>query len=218
VTRHRVDLRLVLVADAAACGDRDPADVARAAVDGGATTVQVRAKDESAARFLRVVAEVTAAVGDRATVIVNDRVDVFLAARDQGVPVHGVHLGQSDLPVTTVRRLIGADAVIGLTSHTTAHLAAVAALEDETVDYLGVGVIRGTATKPDHPTPIGVAGFAVFAGMAPLPCVAIGGVRPGDPARVRAAGGAGVAVASGVCAAPDPRVAAAGLRAEWDRG
>lgn len=206
---------IYLVTDTALCGDRGVAATVRAAVDGGVRTVQIREKHASAADFYALVLEVAAQVGDRADILVDDRVDIYLAARAAGAAVHGVHVGQSDLPADAVRALVGPDAVVGLTANTTGHLEALRRLPPGTVDYLGAGVIRPTSTKPDHPEPLGIAGFAQFAAAAPLPCVAIGGVRTEDIAPLRAAGAAGVAVVSAVCAAPDPRAAAQTLEQEW---
>jgi thiamine-phosphate pyrophosphorylase len=150
-------------------------------------------------------------------VLVNDRVDVYHALRVQGVAVAGVHVGQSDVPVGVVRDLVGPDAVVGLTAHRSEHLADLAAMPAGTADYLGVGALRATSTKGDHPPARGLAGLAAVWRATPTPCVAIGGIRPADVAGLRASGAAGVAVVSGICAAPDPRSAAARLRAEWDR-
>ncbi|MFZ8302586.1 thiamine phosphate synthase, partial [Staphylococcus aureus] len=80
------------------------------------------------------------------------------------------------------RWVLGPDALIGLTANTPAHFVAAAHLPAGTADYLGVGVIRATATKPDHPRPLGVDGFAELVASAPLPCVAIGGIEVGDVA------------------------------------
>ena len=80
---------------------------------------------------------------------------------------------------------LGPDALIGLTANTPAHLEAVRALPAGTVDYLGVGVIRPTSTKPDHPAPLGIDGFARRRRASPLPCVAIGGVGVDDVAALR---------------------------------
>lgn len=210
-----LDLSVYLVTDTALCGPRGVVEVVREAVAGGATAVQVREKDAAARDLLGLVRAVADAVGDRATVLVDDRVDVYLAARAAGAAVHGVHLGQSDLPVGEARTIIGPDAVLGLTANTDAHLTAVEALPAATVDYLGVGVIRPTATKPDHPAPLGVEGFAWIAAATPLPCVAIGGVGIDDAAPLRRAGAAGLAVVSAICAAADPRAAAAAFANAW---
>ncbi|OII24539.1 thiamine-phosphate diphosphorylase [Curtobacterium sp. MCBA15_016] len=192
--------------------------VVRAAVHGGVRIVQVRDKDASARDLLALTAAVADAVGDRATVVVDDRLDVALAARHAGHRVAGVHLGQSDVPVTAARALLGADAHVGLTANTPEHLAAVAALPRGTVDLLGVGVVHPTATKADHPPALGHDGFGRLARATDVPCVAIGGVTLDDVVPLRAAGAAGVAVVSGICAAADPGSAAAAFVSAWGPG
>jgi len=197
------DLSLHLVTD-----ERVPfprlREVVADAVDGGVTVVQLRAKRASARDLIDQSVALSHVIAGRATFVVDDRVDVALAARDAGARVDGVHLGQSDVPPRTARRLLGAHALIGWTANTAAHLAAAAAMPAHTLDYLGVGVIRPTATKPDHPEPLGIDGFAALAAATPLPCVAIGGVRLEDVGPLRRAGAAGVAVVSAICAAEDP--------------
>jgi thiamine-phosphate diphosphorylase len=217
VSGVRFDPGLMLVTDEAACAGRGVVETVREAVHGGVTAVQVRDKEADAADVLALVVRVAEACEGRAAVLVNDRVDVFLAARSLGAPVAGVHVGQSDLPVASVRTIVGPDAVVGLSAETPTHLAAVDALPPGTVTYLGVGVVRSTETKPDHPPPLGVAGFAGVAAASALPCVAIGGIRVEDVAPALAAGGAGVAVASAICAAPDARAAARRFSQEVDR-
>ncbi|MER2135868.1 MAG: thiamine phosphate synthase [Arthrobacter sp.] len=207
---------IYLVTDTVQCGERGVAAVAAAAVAGGVRTVQVREKHASAADFHALVLAVADAVGDRALVLVDDRVDIYLAARAAGAQVHGVHVGQSDLPVTSVRSLVGPDAVVGLTANTPAHLDAVRLLAPGTVDYLGAGVIHPTSTKPDHPAPLGVDGFRALASAAPVPCVAIGGIGLSDIRGLRAAGASGAAVVSAICTAADPRRSAEALVAAWE--
>ena len=192
--------------------------VVRAAVAAGVRTVQVRDKAASARDLLALSAAVADAVGDRALVVVDDRLDVVLAARHAGHRVAGVHLGQSDVPAEAARALLGPDAHVGLTANTPEHLAAVHRLPHGTVDLLGVGVVHPTTTKPDHPPALGVAGFARIAAATDLPCVAIGGVGLDDVPALRAAGAAGVAVVSGICAAPDPGAAAAAFVDAWAGG
>lgn len=211
----RRGLATYLVTDAAASGERGVLEVVRRAVDGGATAVQLREKTGSARELFELTMRAAEVVAGRALLLVDDRVDVFLAARSAGAVVHGVHVGQSDLPVDAVRRIVGDAAVVGLTANTAAHLDAVAGLPAGTVDYLGVGVIRPTLTKPDHPAPLGIDGFAAIAAATDLPCVAIGGVSLADTAGLRAAGAAGLAVVSAICAADDPAAAARGFRDAW---
>lgn len=210
-------LDLHLVTDTRLCGDRGVPAVVAAAVAGGVGTVQIRDHDASAAELVALTCAVAAVLEGRATLLVDDRVDVVLAARLAGARVDGVHLGQSDLPVAAARRILGGRAVIGLTANTPAHLDAAHALPTGTVDYLGVGVIRPTSTKADHPVPLGVEGFAALAASTPLPCVAIGGVVASDAGPLRRAGAAGLAVVSALCTAEDPAAVARRFREEWTR-
>jgi thiamine-phosphate diphosphorylase len=216
-----LDLTAYLVTDTALCGDRDVVDVVAAAVGAGVTTVQLRDKHATARDLYELTLAVAAATAGRATLLVNDRVDVFLAARAAGAAVHGMHVGQRDLPVVRVRELVGdtnpdgTRAVVGLSASRQVELDALAALPPGTVDYLGVGAVRPTSTKPDHPAPLGVDGFARVARSTTLPCVAIGGVTADLVPALRDAGAAGVAVVSAVCAAPDPAAAARELVEGW---
>lgn len=118
--RAAPDLSVYLVTDEGQCRSRgrDVLATVEAAVDGGVTCVQLRAKGTDGGLFLTQVLEVAEVIGDQVPVIVNDRVDIFLAARDQGAPVAGVHLGQSDLPARIARRLVGEEAYLGLSAAT----------------------------------------------------------------------------------------------------
>ncbi|MCJ1715346.1 thiamine phosphate synthase [Curtobacterium sp. VKM Ac-2922] len=211
------DVGVYLVTDGTLCDRHGHGVLAvvRAAVRAGVRIVQVRDKDASARDLLALTAAVADAVGDTARVVVDDRLDVVLAARHAGHRVAGVHLGQSDVPVTAARALLGPETLVGLTANTPEHLTALDRLPRGTVDLLGVGVVHPTASKPDHPPALGIAGFAGIADRAELPCVAIGGVTLDDVAPLRAAGAAGVAVVSGICAAADPGAAAAAFVSAW---
>lgn len=209
------DLSTYLVTDAALCGDRGVVETVRHAVDGGISVVQLRDKGASDASIVEQLIALSEVIAGRALLVVDDRVDAVLEARARGARVDGVHVGQSDLPVTEARRRLGPDALIGLTANTPAHLDAVRALPDGTVDYVGIGVIRPTTTKPDHPPALGVDGFRALAADSPVPAVAIGGIGLADVAALREAGAAGVAVVSAVCAADDARAAARDLRRRW---
>lgn len=185
----------------------------RAAVDAGVTMVQVRWKNADAGPVLDLVsqcAEQIAASSGSAVLVVNDRVDVFLASRERGVAVDGVHVGQTDLPVETVRRLIGDNAVLGLSASTRADLDTVLALPPGTVDQIGVQ-FRDTATKSDTPQGLGVDGMADYVELSPAPVVAIGGITLADLAPLAAAGVHQAAVVSAIAAAENPASAAAEL-------
>lgn len=212
-----VKLGLYVITDRDLCGARGVAETVRRAVRGGARIVQLREKQAGFDDQLRQVEELAKAIDGRARLIVNDRLDVAIAARDRGIPVDGVHLGQGDARALTSRQALGRNAIVGLTANTSAHLAAVARLPAGTVDYLGVGVIRPTTTKPDHPPALGVDGFGELVASTQIPCVAIGGITLADVAPLKRAGAAGVAVVSAVCAAEDPESAARTLTREWER-
>lgn len=216
MTTLSVDLSVYLITDAAQCAarGRSVAETVALAVAGGVTAVQIREKYAPGGEFLRTVAEVAAALPERVALIVNDRVDVFLAARAAGVRVRGVHVGQSDLPAAAVRHLIGEDAVLGLSAATPDELRE-AAVGPARVDYVGIGALHATATKADAPPPLGHDGFAWLVRLSRLPAVAIGGVVPADLPRLRDAGAVGAAVVSGVCAANNPRAAALAYARAW---
>ncbi|MFJ4844680.1 MULTISPECIES: thiamine phosphate synthase [unclassified Streptomyces] len=216
MTPAPVDLSVYLVTDAAQCAarGRGVAETVAAAVAGGVTAVQIREKHADGGDFLRTVTEVAAVLPKRVALIVNDRVDVFLAARLAGVRVTGVHIGQSDLPPDAVRRLIGEHAVLGLSAATPGELRA-AAQDPAGVDHVGIGALHATRTKADAPPSLGLDGFARLARLSPLPAVAIGGVTPADLPGLRAAGAAGAAVVSGICAAEDPLASARAYALAW---
>lgn len=207
------DFSVYLVTDdeIAARAGRTVPQVVAAAVAGGVTCVQVRAKHVAGRAFLDVLGQVCA-VAAGVPVVVNDRADVFLAARAAGLAVAGVHVGQDDVPVELVRQIVGGDAVVGA-SASTVELAAQAAAAG--ADYVGVGPVRPTVTKKTSRDALGVDGFAAVAAGAGVPAVAIGGVGVADVAALRAAGAAGVAMVSAVCAASDPEQAARDVADAW---
>ena len=132
--------------------------------------------------------------------IVNDRVEIA-----RWVGADGVHVGQDDTDPRIVREQMGPDAIIGLSAGTPQEFAAV---PPGVVDYLGVGPVYATGTKPDHDPPLGIDGLAALVRIAPLPTVAIGGIGLANAAAVRASGVDGIAVVSAICAAQDPEAAA----------
>lgn len=214
-TAGALDLSLYLVADVdtVAATGRDLVDTVVAGVAGGVTTVQLRAKHLAAREQVELTVRLAAALPVDVPLLVNDRVDVALAARARGARVAGVHLGQTDLDPADVRAILGPALVLGLSTGTPAlvHAAAAAGV----VDYLGLGAFRPTLTKPDAPAALGLDGVAALVRTSRLPAVAIGGIGTGDAAALRRTGVDGVAVVSAVCAAPDPRAAAADLAAAW---
>jgi thiamine-phosphate pyrophosphorylase len=209
VTRP-LDLTLYLVTDTVLCGDRGVVETVRIALAGGVTAVQVR-EPRATTRQLCALGETVHEVlaGTGVPLIVNDRLDVALA-----IGAEGVHLGQSDLAPEHARSLGGVDLLIGLSVSTLEQVAWAASLPPGRLDYLGVGPVRATTTKPEAAAPLGLSGTAKLVAASPLPCVAIGGIGVGNAAAVRATGVAGLAVVSAICTAADPAAAAAALLPE----
>lgn len=209
------DLSIHLVTDPELCGDRGVVDTVRDAVAGGVSVVQLRDKNASDESIVAQLIALSGVIAGRALLVVDDRVEAAIEARRRGARVDGVHVGQSDMPVADARLLLGPDALIGLTANTPDHLDAIRALPPGTVDYVGVGVIRPTSTKANHPPALGIAGLRALAAESPVPVVAIGGIRIDDVAALREAGAAGVAVVSAICAASDARRSAREFRLQW---
>jgi thiamine-phosphate pyrophosphorylase len=202
---------LYLVTDRAIIGDRALTDVVAAAVDGGAQAVQLREKGASTRAFVELAEVLRALLAPRGVpLIINDRVDVALASG-----AGGVHLGQDDMAYPDARRLLGPDAVIGLSVET---MDDVMRAEQFDVDYLGVSPIFATPTKTDTRGVWGIDGLAAVRRRSRHRLVAIGGLHAGNVSDVVAAGADAVAVVSAICAAPDPRAAAAELIAAMATG
>ena len=181
-------------------------ELAKAVLEGGATFIQIRAKLLPSGSFLAACDEVVrAAAPHGANVIVNDRADLALMCG-----AAGVHVGQDDLPPRAARRLLGAGAIVGYSTHT---LAQVEAALSEPVSYVAVGPVFGTPTKATGYDPVGVAlvADAVRASRG-VPVVAIGGITLDTAPELIAAGASAVAVISDLLATGDPvtRVAAYG--------
>lgn len=202
-----------LVANTASCTPRTTLEVIQGAVAGGIEWIQLRAKDESAREFFELSCAAAQLTKGKAKLLINDRIDVFLAARAAGAAVNGIHIGQKDIPVRLAREIIG-EGIIGLSASTDEQLAQ-ANLDAEVIDYLGVGAVRATPTKKDHPTPLGLDGFIRAASLTELPCVAIGAITAQDAAAIRAGGGSGLAVVRAICNAEDPQTASELLVSAW---
>lgn len=212
-----IDWRLHLVTSGAG---RSTVRTAAAAAAAGVGIVQVRCKEASAAQLLDLtiaVAEAVAEAAPRTRVILNDRADIAYAARLRGAPVHGVHLGQDDLPVADARAMLGADAIIGLTAGTLEMVAEAQARRGPgRPTYLGSGPFRCTPSKDVGRPPIGVQGYRRRVGATTLPMLAIGDVTCADIPALSRTGIAGVALIRELMDAADPADAAAKCLASWD--
>ena len=206
--RRPLPSRLYLIVDPLDTG-RDPVALARAMLAGGARLLQLRLKRTPTRDLLATAKELralTAAAG--ATFVVNDRVDVALAA-----DADGVHLGQDDLPVAAARALLGPSRLIGYSTHDERQLAAAAGCG---ADYLSLGPIFATTSKAAADPVIGCARLRAARPRVPEPVVAIGGIAAATVADVLAAGADAVSVIAAVVRAPDVERATAELLAITD--
>jgi thiamine-phosphate pyrophosphorylase len=212
--RLSIDLRVYALVDPERAGSHAlPALAARLAA-GGATLFQLRDKHGTTRAMVEEARAIKASLAGVGTpLLINDRVDVALAAG-----ADGVHVGQDDMAVEDARRLLGPAAIIGLSIKTVAQAETAPV---DLLDYVGIGGVFATTSKDNPDPPIGVAGLARIAGVfrrrAPkLPLCAIAGIDAGNAASAITAGADGVAVISALSLAPDPTVAARGLRATVD--
>ncbi|HKC42067.1 MAG TPA: thiamine phosphate synthase [Gemmatimonadales bacterium] len=196
-------LRLMVITDPVLLKGRDAVGVLRQAVVGGATMVQVRWKDGTPAEVLELTRALVAAL--TVPVLVNDRVDIALAAG-----AAGAHLGWDDLPLDAVRPSLPAGFVLGISVGSPDE----AARAPATADYWSVGPCFATPTKADAGPPLGPEGFAALARLAPegTPVIGIGGITAANARAIVAAGAAGVAVIGGVLGAADPEASARRIR------
>ena len=195
-----------LVTDRELCLGRPLDEVVPAAVRGGAGAVQLREKHADSREFLALARALVSRLQPMGIpLIVNDRADIALAAG-----AAGLHVGQSDLPPEDARRLMGENAIIGLSVETREELLAAEKLD---IDYVGISPVFATPTKTDTLAPWGLDGLRWAREHSPLTLVAIGGIHRENAAAVLEAGAHSLAVVSEICSADSPEEAARGLTA-----
>ena len=196
----------MVITDPVLLKGRDPVAVCRAAVTGGATMVQVRWKDGTAAEILELTQALVAAL--TVPVLVNDRVDIALAAGAAGAA--GAHLGWDDPPLDALRPHLPAGFLLGLSVGSPDE----AARAPANADYWSVGPCFATPTKQDAGPALGPEGFAAIARLAPegTPVIGIGGITVSNARSIIEAGATGVAVVGAVIGAPNAEAAARALR------
>ncbi len=225
--RENLDISAYLVLGPENTLGRPVGDVVRQALDAGFTCVQVRSKVCGARELMDCAQEAADAIAsagkqDEVALLIDDRLDVALAARDAGIKVDGVHVGQSDVPVEVCRKYLGEDAIVGLSARAHEMRAYIETADMSLVDYLGVGPLHETATKPDcgmdddgRVITRSLEELADLHRVSPKPIVVGGGVKAADIPALAKTGVEGFFVVSAVCGAEDPRAAAAELVDAW---
>ena len=194
---------LCLVADTSVVSTDELAQRVSAAVSGGVGLVQLRAKELPGGQLLSLTSELKAAIGGRAALIVNERVDVAAAA-----VADGVQLGEEALPVTEARKLLPNGALIGRSVHS---VEGAVRAEAAGADVLVVGTMFSTGSHPGV-DPAGPGLMRETSFRCSIPLIGIGGINSNNLAEVMTAGASGVAVIRSILAAPDPLAAAEELK------
>ncbi|NBD26839.1 thiamine phosphate synthase [Paenibacillus glycinis] len=206
--RNWRDFKLYAITAANYHPGRDLLEVMEQAILGGADIVQLRAKDapkEALLRDARALRELTARYG--VPLIVNDHIDVALAAG-----ADGAHIGQDDLPLAEARRILGPDAIIGISTH---NLAQALAAERGGADYIGVGPVYPTGTKPGRAA-VTTAYVREAAANVSIPWVAIGGITLANAGEVLAAGATRICAVSAIVGSERPAEVCRAFRAKLD--
>ncbi|MBR3051482.1 MAG: thiamine phosphate synthase [Selenomonadaceae bacterium] len=214
--RERLDISAYLVIGSENC-TRPVEEIVAAAVDEGFTCVQIRSKVSAAREMISILDKSARAIrelgkSDSVALLVDDRLDVVLAAREFGIKVDGVHVGQSDIPVEVCRKFLGANSVVGLSANTQE---LIVAADVSQVDYFGVGALHATSTKTDAEKTLSFDEIAALKKISPIPVVVGGGVKLKDIPALVATGVDGFFVVSAVAGAANPRLAARELVTAW---
>ena len=192
------DLSLYLVTDNSYLKGRALTDIVKEAIAGGVTMVQLREKESSSIEFYRkalAIKEITKAAN--IPLIINDRVDIALA-----VDADGLHIGQSDLPYSVVRKMLGYDKIIGLSVETIEQAKEANNLD---VDYIGISPVFSTPSKTNTYASFGIEGIKEIVSFTKHPTVAIGGINLSNVREIMEAGANGIAVISAIIGDDNPK-------------
>ncbi len=202
-----LDYTLYLVTDSDLKSTETLEEAVESAINGGATIVQLREKTATSLAFYNTAKRVKKVTDSyNVPLIINDRVDIAVA-----IDAHGVHVGQTDLPASVVRKIIGPNKLLGVSaSNLTEALAAV----ENGADYLGVGAMFVTRTKQDA-TFTSIEELNRICTLLPIPVVAIGGINQETLPLLSGSGIAGVAIVSAILSQPDITAATVALKERW---
>lgn len=225
--RKKLDISAYFVVGPENTQGRPVAPIIQAVVEAGFTCLQIRSKTASARELIeltRQAAGIIACSGrpDGVTLLVDDRLDVVLAARKQGIKVDGIHVGQSDIPAEVCRAYLGEESIVGLSARTHELFDYIQTADVSLIDYFGAGPLHETATKPDCGLgPDGkvitrsFAEIAKLAKVSPIPVVVGGGVKLADIPELAQTGIGGFFVVSAITEAADPKAEAVKLLEAW---
>ncbi|MGB5989838.1 MAG: thiamine phosphate synthase [Marinifilaceae bacterium] len=202
---NKFDLSLYLVTDRDLSMGRSLEEIVEEAVKGGITMLQLREKNTSTADFYKIACSLKNLLkGHNIPLIINDRLDIAIAS-----DADGLHIGQSDMPYSVVRKILGKDKIIGLSVETIEQAREANELD---VDYIGLSPVFSTNTKTDINTPLELEGIREIASFTKHKTVAIGGINTQNTRDIIKNGADGIAVVSAIISQDNPRMAAAELK------
>lgn len=204
-----LDLSLYLILDPPMCGGFEGTlTVAKAALEGGVSIVQLRAPTlKKKAWYELALALKPLCQNYQVPLIINDHIDVALA-----VDADGVHIGQDDFPVSVARKLLGPNKIIGLS---VTNITELEQANKEQIDYVGIGPIFDTSTKTDAAKAIGFDSIQNYTQKSIHPNVLIGGLKEEHISTIKKLGGGGICVVSAICGAADPKVISERMKEKW---
>lgn len=202
---NKFDLSLYLVTDRDLSMGRSLEEIVEEAVKGGITMLQLREKNTSTADFYKIACSLKDLLkGHNIPLIINDRLDIAIAS-----DADGLHIGQSDMPYSVVREILGKDKIIGLSVETIEQAREANELD---VDYIGLSPVFSTNTKTDINTPLELEGIREIASFTKHKTVAIGGINTQNTGDIIKNGADGIAVVSAIISQESPKMAAAELK------
>lgn len=225
--RKNFDISAYLVVGPENTKGRPVATIIKDAVEAGFTCVQIRSKVASAYELIQLTRQASnviaqAGKSDEVALLVDDRLDVILAARKEGIKVDGIHVGQSDIPVNVCREYLGEDSIVGLSARTHELFEYIRTVDVSQIDYFGAGPLHETLTKPDCGLDLdgkvvtrSFTDISKLSQLSPIPIVVGGGVKLVDIPQLAQTGVDGFFVVSAVSDAYDPKSAAAEFVNVW---
>ncbi|WP_404331776.1 thiamine phosphate synthase [Mesobacillus maritimus] len=226
--RKNIDISAYLVVGPENTKGRPAVTIIKDAIEAGFTCVQIRTKVASAIELIQLTREASEVIeqagkSDEVALLVNDRLDVILAARKQGIKVDGIHVGQSDIPVGVCREYLGEDSIVGLSARTHELFEYIKTVDVSQIDYFGAGPLHETKTKPDCGLDLdgkivirSLDEISELAKISPIPVVIGGGVKLADIPPLAHTGVDGFFVVSAVTEADDPKLEATNLVKAWN--
>lgn len=225
--REKLDISAYFVVGPENTKGRPVAPIIKDAIEAGFTCVQIRSKTASAQELIELTRQASTIIAEagksnEVALLVDDRLDVVLAARKQGIKVDGIHVGQTDIPVDVCREYLGDDSIVGLSARTHQLFDYIKTADVSKIDYFGAGPLHETQTKPDCGLDLdgkvitrSFAEITDLAKLSPIPVVVGGGVKLADIPQLAKTGVDGFFVVTAVSEADDPKLHAAKLVEAW---